>query len=215
MLQGINWENGRGKKLPLTECAMMLYHALYRGSSSCKDWDSGDCHPENLAFVILLINAVLQQLPMLKDWDAHRWSASVCSFCFHKYLFPQSAENPIESSPCSCGLLLEDHTQMNMQSNIWYFWTFLLDFFPKIHVELAWCWVSWWEQSLMSSYGQWIFCGQFSTPKVHSILFYIIRILKKQQKVLNPSMQRVGSRKYHRIAMCLVWSLPQDSKPKS
>lgn len=143
--------------------------------TSCKDWNSGDCHPENLAFVILLINAVLQQLPMLKDWDAHRWSVSVCSFCFHKYLFPQSAENPIERSPRSCGLLLRDHTQVNKQSNIWYFWTFVLDFFPKIHVELAWCWVSWWEQSLISSYGKWIFWGQFSTPKVHSILFHIIR----------------------------------------
>lgn len=110
MLQGINWENRRGKKLPVTECVVMLYHALYRGTSSCKDWDAGDCHPENLAFVTLLINAVLQQLPMLKKTGmltdgVHQFAASVFT-----NIYFQSAAHPIEHSLCPRGLLPKDHT---------------------------------------------------------------------------------------------------------
>lgn len=82
---------------------VMPYHPLYCEASH-KDQDSGEYNPANLAFVILLVNAALQQLPMLKDWDAHRWSvilASLYSFYFRKYLFPQSAENSIKYGP-SC-----------------------------------------------------------------------------------------------------------------
>lgn len=59
-----------------------------------------------------------------------------------------------------------------------------------------------------------------SFPHQRFAVFYSVsseqwtQLLIKQQKILNPSLQHVGSRKYRRIAMCLVWSLSQDSKPR-
>lgn len=204
----------------------MPYHPLYCEASH-KDQDSGEYNPANLAFVILLVNAALQQLPMLKDWDAHRWSvilASLYSFYFRKYLFPQSAENSIKYGP-SCWfffiLLMLTHSEEphSGEERDRYLAILVLCFFSlfqKYKLTMNRTALSFLMRTEFSVFIWLVNSSGISFPHQSFIAFYSISLEQwsqfwiKQQKILNSSLQCFGSRKYYRIAKYLVFCSPRQ-----